>query len=248
MVQPEKIAMSNAASYIDWWKTAGIDYQVDAQPYNWLQDSEPGADTPVRIPVTKLLPIKNKKPLSWPQDLRQLISDISNADGLPGTGYGGKTASPKGNVEAKLMIVGDLPDTEDINTGILGEGPSGKLLRQMIAAMGVDYDNCYYVTLACSRPATSDIPYADMSGLADFVVYQMKLLRPQFVLILGSIACQALLNAELMTARGNLHYFNHDGQKVASLVTFHPRTLLSRPILKAQAWKDLQMINIKDAL
>jgi uracil-DNA glycosylase len=56
------------------------------------------------------------------------------------------------------------------------------------------------------------------------------------------------LDAELMTARGNLHYINQDGQKVLAVTTFHPRTLLARPMLKAQAWKDLQMLIPKGAV
>lgn len=45
-----------------------------------------------------------------------------------------------------------------------------------------------------------------------------------------------------MDARGRLHDFNHDGGKLAAVATYHPRTLIARPALKAQAWQDLQML------
>ena len=236
MPKPEKISLLQAASYIDWWKLAGADYQVDTLPVNWLQDNHNVAVAPMLADV-----ILTTQPV-------QAKSPIPSEENPPGYDYGGKQAIPIGDKSARLMIVSDLPDPEDIAAGLLGEGPSGKLLRKMIAAIGTEFSDCYFTALAHSRPATGDIPDTDLPALAAFALHQIALVKPEMVLILGSVACQALLGAELMTARGNLHYFNHDGQKVSVIVTFHPRTLLARPILKAQAWKDLQMLNFKDAL
>ncbi len=257
MVQPEKIAHLQAASIIDWWKTAGVDYQTGEQPFDWLQDNDnkvivsraASIDSSPKITAKNSLP-KTIPTVSsdWPSDIPELILALATGANLPGNKYGGKSAVPVGACEAKLMIISDLPDNEDIDNGQLGSGPSGKLLRQMIAATGDKFDNCYFTALAHSRPATGDIPPADLPCLAEFGLHQMKLVKPDLVLILGSVACQALLNAELMTSRGSLHYFNYNGQKVSAIVSFHPRTLLARPILKAQAWKDLQMLNIKDDL
>jgi uracil-DNA glycosylase len=52
----------------------------------------------------------------------------------------------------------------------------------------------------------------------------------------------------LMDARDIKSNINHIVGKKAATPTFHPRTLLARPMLKAQAWKDLQMVAKKDAL
>jgi uracil-DNA glycosylase len=51
-----------------------------------------------------------------------------------------------------------------------------------------------------------------------------------------------------MAARQNLAKINHKDRKMAAVATFHPRTLLARPMLKAQAWKDLQMLLRSDNL
>jgi uracil-DNA glycosylase len=248
MVQPGKIAILNAASCINWWKMAGVEYNVDASPFDWLQDQELETKAANPNKTSSLPQINTNKQAAWSQSLQQIVADISETANVPGTGYGRKSVSPVGHAGAKLMVIGDLPDIDDIEIGKLGEGSSGQLLRQMIAAIGIKFADCYYVSLALSRPASGEIPTSDLPELALFALHQMKLVNPQCVLVLGSVACLALLNAELMTARGNLLYFNHDGQKVASIVTFHPRTLLARPILKAQAWKDLQMVKIEDGL
>ena len=42
--------------------------------------------------------------------------------------------------------------------------------------------------------------------------------------------------------RGRLHGFNHRSGQTGVVASFHPRLLLDRPALKAEAWKDLQLL------
>ncbi len=252
MVQLEKNIPLAATSYMDWWSAAGVDYLVDAEPFNWLSE-EP--DEPEKAKATQMVdagplvkPQIAAPKAPWPEQLDVLVAQIAEGAALPGNDFGGHSAAPSGNMKASLMIVTDLPDSDEVDLRSLGSGNSGKLLRKMIAAIGHQLDECYLSALACTRPATGDLPESDIADLASFILHQVKILKPQIILILGSIACQALLDAELMTARGNLHYINHDGQKVLAVTTFHPRTLLARPMLKAQAWKDLQMLIPKGAV
>jgi uracil-DNA glycosylase len=255
-----KIAASNAHSLIEWWKMAGADYLVKETPQSWLMEDEPelAVAAPMEIlsersaapePKAQLEPAQSKaSPADWPQDIEQLKVAIAAGNNLPGNCFGGKSATPIGNASANLMIISDLPSAEEIELSQLSAGRTGRLLEQILAAMGQNISDCYVTALATTRPAIGEIPEGTEAELAAFMMHQMRIVKPKAALILGTAACQALLNAELMTARQHLHYFNLDGQKVTALTTFHPRTLLARPILKAQAWKDLQMLMIKGAL
>ena len=90
-------------------------------------------------------------------------------------------------------------------------------------------------------PSTAEVPENDLSELAAFMLHQIQLIRPASLVLLGSAACKALLGQELMQARAELRNVEHDGLNVPTLVTFHPRTLIARPAMKKQAWRDLQM-------
>jgi uracil-DNA glycosylase len=92
------------------------------------------------------------------------------------------------------------------------------------------------------------VPKADLPLLADFVRHQVSLVQPKVIVLFGTAVCEALLGQELMKARGNLQYFNHDDRKTAAVATFHPRTLIAQPRMKAKAWQDLQMLARKDYL
>jgi uracil-DNA glycosylase len=245
-----------ASSLVDWWKMAGVEYLVEDVSVDWLAPKEAetvplAAATAAPTRISESEPIIARPAISssdWPADIAALQAAIASGLPLPGNTYGGKSAAPVGPVNAQLMIIGDIPDIEEIETGSFGAGGAGLLLANMVGAIGYNLADCYLGALATTRPATGELPEDDYSSLAAFALHQINLVNPQRVLVLGSAACRALLGADLMDARDVKSNINHIVGKKAATPTFHPRTLLARPILKAQAWKDLQMVAKKDAL
>jgi DNA polymerase len=165
---------------------------------------------------------------------------------IPGNGYGRQIAAPVVVAKSALMVLCDFPEEAELAAASLGTGPTGQLLKAMVRAMGFDATEVHIGALAHSRPASGAIPAQDSSLLADFARHQIALVKPQSLLLLGSTVSEILTGEDLMAARTNLRNFNHDGRNMAAVATFHPRTLLSRPILKAQAWQDLQALIKKD--
>jgi uracil-DNA glycosylase len=245
-----------ASSLVDWWKMAGVEYLVEDVAVDWFAPKEaetapPAAATAAPTRISEPERIITRPEISssdWPADIAALQTAITSGLPLPGNTYGGKSAAPVGPVNPQLMIIGDIPDIEEIETGSFGAGGVGRLLINMVSAIGYNLADCYLSALATTRPATGELPEDDCSDLAAFAQHQINLVNPQRLLILGSAACRALLGADLMDARDVKSNINHIVGKKAATPTFHPRTLLARPMLKAQAWKDLQMVAKKDAL
>jgi uracil-DNA glycosylase len=239
-----------AESVHAWWRDAGVDYVIDGEPMNWLGPlvARPVAAKPAeRTLIEPAAPaVVVKAPLvEWPRDLTALKTAIS---ALPGSNYGSRCIAPKGEAGATALVIGDFPEEEEIAAGDFGSGPVGTLLSNMLLAGEIIPDLTYQTALAHSRPATASLPKDDMGNLAAFARHQIALVQPKVVVLFGSAACEAMLSQELMQARGSLHYINHDGGKTAAVATFHPRTLVAQPQLKAQAWKDLQMLVRKEYL
>lgn len=240
-----------AESVHAWWRDAGVDYVSDGEAMNWLSPL-PAAS----IPTPKTAEAKRPDPVvqaaiakpalkEWPADLAALKAAIAE---MPGSSYSSSCIAPKGEAGATVLAIGDIPEEEEIAAGSYGAGPVSMLLTNMLIAAQIVPDLTYQTSLAHSRPATASLPKDDLPALADFARHQIKLVEPQVVVLFGSAACEALLGQELMQARGILHYINHDDRKTAAMATFHPRTLMAQPQLKAQAWKDLQMLARKDYL
>jgi uracil-DNA glycosylase family 4 len=242
-----------AESALAWWRDAGVDYVTDGEPMKWLAPvvAHPVPAKPAeRVLIEPATPaVVAKAPLAeWPSDLAALKAAIRDGAGLPGCNYGSRCIAPKGEAGATALVIGDFPEEEEIGAGDYGAGPVGTLLTNILLAAQIIPDLTYQTSLAHSRPASGSLSKDDLPTLAAFARHQIAIVRPKVVVLFGAAACEAMLNQDLMAVRGVSHYLNHDDRKTAVVATFHPRTLLAQPQLKAQAWKDLQMLVRKDYL
>jgi DNA polymerase len=167
---------------------------------------------------------------------------------LPGNDLGPVHIAPIGPENSAIVIISDLPDLADADEATAGTSAMHILLERMLAAIGINISDCYRTWLATTVPATGELPDHMLPELGHYMRHQLGLIKPSSMILLGSSACKAVLDADLMNARAELRNVNHDGRNIAALTTFHPRTLIARPAMKAQAWRDLQMFAKRDAL
>ncbi len=247
-------------SLLSWWQLAGVEDFCGDGPVNWLEipAAPPSAVAAGRAAQNRSVPALDRsaggrraaapEPASppvhgpLPASLEALHDQLLHAADLAGTGYGGARALPHGIADAPLMVISDCPDADDLVAGTVLSAGTGTLLRNMLSAIGVDLAGCYRASLAVTRPASGRLPGADMGALADLMRHHIALVRPRNLLLLGSGASEALLDAPVATARESSHDFNQNGGRVALIATYHPRTLLKRPQCKRPAWEDLQML------
>lgn len=240
MEQRGQLAASKMVeSLTGWWELAGVDAYVGEEAVRWLE-LESRADAPPVAPV-EIPSIAPAPSIEWPGDIETLRSMIAGGAELPCNAFGSKPVAPTGPASCEVMIVSDLTDQDELPSAMLGSGATGVLLKRMLAAIGIELSDCYWTALAMTIPPTSEVPESAFPVLAEFVRHQIALVKPKSLILLGSAACKAMLGEELMAARAQLRILNHDVGIMAALATFHPRTLIARPAMKAQAWKDLQM-------
>ena len=146
-------------------------------------------------------------------------------------------ADPK----ARLMFVGEGPGADEDEQGLPFVGKSGQLLNNMIGAMGLKREEVYIANIVKCRPPANRVPEpVEANTCTQFLLRQMDVVQPEFVVALGSTAATYLLGVKqsLASLRGRWHEVR--GAKVA--VTYHPAFLLRDPRQKGEAWKDLQMV------
>lgn len=240
----EIAAFAVVESLVGWWELAGVDSAVREDTVNWLADDvhANAADASVAATVTNKQADRHETPtIAWPADITTLCDLITNGAPLPGNNFGPLRMAPIGPLNPEVMVISDMPDIWDEHQADRSTSANSNLLRRMMSAIGIDLFECFCTWLASSTPSTGEVPEQALPELADFMRHQIKLVRPKSLVILGSSACTALLSKQLMNARAELHNVNHDGRNMAALTTFHPRTLIARPAMKVQAWRDLQM-------
>lgn len=145
-----------------------------------------------------------------------------------------------GSVNARLMIIGEAPGAEEDRRGEPFVGRAGKLLDEMLRAVGLDREQVYIANVLKCRPPNNRDPSADEAKQCrDHLDQQISLLNPRIILAVGRIAAHHLLktDAPLGQLRGRTHSL--ENASVPVVVTYHPAYLLRSPTQKRKAWQDL---------
>ena len=147
----------------------------------------------------------------------------------------------EGNPSARVVLVGEGPGREEDRVARPFVGPAGKLLDQMIAAMGWRRQEVYICNVIKCRPPRNRDPLPDEIELCGpFLRRQLRAIRPQAILAVGSFAAQFLLSSQQPISRLRNQIYQFEGIPVVP--TYHPAYLLRNPLQKRQAWKDVQLL------
>ena len=144
-----------------------------------------------------------------------------------------------GDRKADWLIVGEAPGENEDLQGEPFVGQAGKLLDNMLKALGLDRHNNVYITnvLKCRPPGNRNPEPEEVAQCEPFLRRQVQLLQPKVVLAMGRFAVQALLGTS--EPIGKLRGRAHDYLGIPLVVTYHPAYLLRNLPDKAKAWADL---------
>lgn len=153
-----------------------------------------------------------------------------------------RTVFGQGRYDADWLLIGDAPGVEDERQGEPIVGQAGRLLDNMLRAVGLARGQAYIANiLKCRPPDSRELRPEEAVACRGFLDRQLALVQPRVVLVLGQIAAQNLLqtDAHLARLRGRLHRLG--AQAIPVVVTYHPADLLRSPADKAKAWDDLRL-------
>lgn len=149
-----------------------------------------------------------------------------------------------GNPLARLMFIGEAPGFEDDKTGQPFSdlaGQAGRLLTNILRAMGLSRGDVYIANVIKCRPPDNRRPAPDeVSTCESFLLRQIEAVNPTVVVTLGSLASKALLKTDesILQLRGRV--FQSHGVHVVP--TFHPAYLLRTPSAKRETWADMKVV------
>ncbi len=146
-----------------------------------------------------------------------------------------------GNPKAELVFVGEGPGHDEDVQGLPFVGRAGKLLTQMIEAMGLRRKDVYICNVVKCRPPENRAPEKEeVATCSPFLLRQIDAIAPKVIVCLGSIAAQTLLETNRGISQFRGQWLEFRGRKL--LATYHPAYLLRNPSAKSEVWKDLQKV------
>jgi uracil-DNA glycosylase len=146
-----------------------------------------------------------------------------------------------GNPKAQLVFVGEGPGHDEDMQGLPFVGRAGKLLTQMIEAMGLQRSDVYICNVVKCRPPENRQPEKDeVAECSPFLMRQIDAIAPKVIVCLGSTAAQTILETNRGISQFRGQWLEFRGRKL--MATYHPAYLLRNPSAKSEVWKDLQKV------
>ncbi len=145
----------------------------------------------------------------------------------------------EGNIEARLMFIGEAPGEEEDKQGRPFVGRAGKLLTKLIERAGYKREEFYIANICKCRPPGNRTPTLDeMEKCFPYLKEQIEIINPKVLCLLGAVAGQAFLNrkVKITKERGAVIKWNDR----ILLLTYHPAYVLRNPKEEGTLFKDIK--------
>jgi len=158
-----------------------------------------------------------------------------------------QTVMDSGNPSAEICFVAEAPGRNEDVEGEVLVGKAGRLLTNIIKAAGWDRQTQTYLMniLKCRPPQNRTPTVEECQNCLPFFKLQLRIVNPKYIICLGNVAAQNLLNREdnISSLRGQLYDYEDDPVKAKVLCTYHPSFALRQgDSAKEQIWDDMQIL------
>lgn len=175
------------------------------------------------------------------EDMGSLERIVSVCAACPLSGERTNAVFGEGSRCAELMFVGEAPGRDEDIQGRPFVGRAGKLLTDIIEAMGLERKDVYIANILKCRPPQNRNPLPEeIYECSPYLLSQIDMIRPRVLCALGKFAAQTLLNTE--TPIGTLRGKFYDFRGIKLMPTYHPAYLLRNPGGKKEVWADMKLI------
>jgi DNA polymerase len=126
----------------------------------------------------------------------------------------------KGNVNAKIILVGEAPGRNEDKKGEPFVGSAGKRLDEILLDSGIDKNDVYITNIVKCRPPNNRVPTKnEEESCLDYINEEILTINPKIVCVMGNTAFNTLLNGkEISKNHGN--FVEKDGRTY--FITYHP--------------------------
>jgi uracil-DNA glycosylase family protein len=158
-----------------------------------------------------------------------------------------------GPAAARLMLVGEQPGDVEDRQGEPFVGPAGRLLREVLAEIGVREQDVYLTNAVKHfkwRPKGTrrihDTPnWTEVSACMHWLQAELALVRPGVLVCLGRTAAQALVGRDARVTALRGRFLDVPELSMPVVVTLHPSAVLrageERKLRRAELAEDLAL-------
>ncbi len=153
----------------------------------------------------------------------------------------------EGPLDAELLWLGEAPGGQEDAVGRPFVGPSGKLLRRELQALGMDPEAMFITNAVKCRPPGNRAPRTNEIAICTslYLARQVELIRPRAIVALGATAAGAILASEVRITQEHGSWrrdYDLTEQPCTVFVTYHPAAALRSDRWRAEFRADLERL------
>ena len=203
------------------------------------------ANSPINRNVKKERTLDNSSKKKKLEKLKHSIKNIKNCELKKNAN---NLVFSDGNINSKIMIIGEGPGAQEDLEGIPFVGRAGKLLDKMLEAINLNRNKVYISNVVNYRPPSNRKPNdEEINRYFPYLQSHIEIINPKILLLLGATALKTIMGDDetISKARGRWLEKNIGLAKPWIMASFHPAFLMRQPDQKKLSWLDLKMIREK---
>jgi DNA polymerase len=147
----------------------------------------------------------------------------------------------EGNLNNKIMLIGEGPGANEDRLGRPFVGRAGKLMDKILASVNLKREDLYITNVIKCRPPGNRVPRKnEFEACVSILRAEIELIQPKVIVTLGSTATKYLINPEESITNVRGKWFQRGD--IFILPTFHPAYLLRNENMKRYSWHDFKLI------
>ena len=157
----------------------------------------------------------------------------------------------EGSHHAKIMFIGEAPGKNEAETGKPFCGASGKVLDELLAAVGISRPDVYVTNIVKDRPPMNRDPLPDeIESYAPYLDRQIEIIRPQIIATLGRFSMAYIMNRLGLSAQlesiskmhGRIFSAKTSYGTVKVIPLYHPAVAVYNNNMKDALKKDFEIL------
>ena len=213
--------------------------------YNLINSNILLSDTPIKRNVNNMTTSFDRTKLQKLEKLKKNIQLIKNCElkkNATNLVFG------DGNINSKIMILGEGPGAQEDSEGVPFVGRAGKLLDKMLEAIQLNRTKAYISNVVNYRPPANRRPTEqEIARYLPYLRNHIEIINPKILILLGSTALNAIIGNKEVISRTRGKWIQREIGTVKPwiIASFHPAFLMRQPEQKKLAWIDLKMVRDK---
>lgn len=168
--------------------------------------------------------------------LAKLRSAAACCEGCDLFRHATQTVFGEGSRTARVILVGEQPGDQEDREGHPFVGPAGRMLNEVLSAVGIDR-TAVYVTNAVKhfkwtprgkRRLHAKPSARETAACRPWLDAEIDAVKPEAIVLLGATAAQAMLGSKFRITKQRGRWID-SGDKPSLLATYHPSAILRAP-------------------